>query len=140
MNHETQRRAVFAGLVFDEHGNALEVVYVGRTPCYVVQDGEFRRHVESEKVDRQVIEIFREQVLSHRELLTAKMMEMLGRDDIFTKAMIDDSIENMERLLETGLPEDARDMLGMMGFRVVINVHGELVDLKMPQQETPWDE
>ncbi len=36
--------------------------------------------------------------------------------------------------------DDARMMLGMMGFKIVINVHGELVSLDMPAQEFPDDE
>lgn len=140
MSDYTPRRAVFAGLVYDEQGRPLEVAYVGNTPCYVILDDGFRRHVDSESVDRQVLEIFREQVLSHKEIVTAKIMEMLGQDDIFTKAIIDSSIKNMDRLLEVGLPEDARDMLGMMGFRVVINVHGDIVEIKMPEQPASWED
>lgn len=134
------RQALFAGLVYDEQGRVLEVAYVGGTPCYVVLDDGFRRHIESEVVDRQILNAFREQVLPHRELVTAKVMEMLGQDDLFTKVMIDKSIENMDRLLEIGLPDDARTMLGMLGFRAVINVHGEIVEINMPEQQTPWDE
>ncbi len=140
VNQAKRGSALFAGLVYDEAGNPVEVTSVGGTPCYVVTDGEFRRHIDSEAVDRQVLEAFREQIFSHREIVTAKMMEMLGKDDIFTKAMIDASFENMDRLLEYGLPEDARNLLGMMGFRVVINVHGEVVEIKAPEQPMPRDE
>jgi hypothetical protein len=31
-------------------------------------------------------------------------------------------------------------MLGMMGFKVVVNIHGELIDLDMPAQEFGGDE
>ena len=31
-----------------------------------------------------------------------------------------------------GVPAQARDMLGMLGFRVVVNVHGEVVRLEQP--------
>jgi hypothetical protein len=34
--------------------------------------------------------------------------------------------------MEIGLPEDARTMLGMMGFKVIVNTHGEVVNLEMP--------
>jgi hypothetical protein len=46
--------------------------------------------------------------------------------------------ENIEQLLQTGLPEEARSWLGLMGFRVIIDVHGEVVDLNFP--EAPIDE
>jgi hypothetical protein len=62
------------------------------------------------------------------------MLQMLGKDDLFTKAMVDASIENMDQVIETGLPEDARTWLGMLGFRVVINRHGEVQELDMPEQ------
>jgi hypothetical protein len=67
-------------------------------------------------------------------------MQMMGQEDLFTKAMIDSSLGNMEKMMEHGIPEDARMMLGMMGFKVVINVHGELVDLEAPNQELPDDD
>jgi len=67
------------------------------------------------------------------------MLAMLGKDDLFTKAMIDASIQNMDRhtdlLLEQGLPEDTRAWLGMLGFKVVVNVHGEVVRLDAPAQQ-----
>jgi hypothetical protein len=43
-------------------------------------------------------------------------------------------------MMGQGIPNDARMMLGMMGFKVVINVHGELVDLQAPSQELPDDD
>jgi hypothetical protein len=35
-------------------------------------------------------------------------------------------------LLETGIPEDMRIYLGMVGFKVVINVHGEVLKIDQP--------
>ena len=35
-------------------------------------------------------------------------------------------------LLENGIPEDGRAYMGMLGFKVVINVHGEVVRLDQP--------
>ncbi len=71
---------------------------VGDVPNYVVDDAGFRRHVESEAVDRQVIEMLREQFMAHREIATEAMLQMLGKDDLFTKAMIDASIKNMDQV------------------------------------------
>jgi hypothetical protein len=48
--------------------------------------------------------------------------------------MIDSSIHQMHRLMEQGLPDDARTMLGMIGFKIIVNTHGELVNLDMPGQ------
>jgi hypothetical protein len=113
---------------------------VGGAPNYVVQDAGFRRHVESEAVDLQVIEMLREQFVAHRDIATEAMLQMLGKDDLFTKAMIDVSIKNMDKVLDQGLPDGARAWLGMLGFRVIINTHGQVVRLDMPEQSESFDE
>jgi len=129
------RTALFAGLVSDELDRPVEVVMVSDVPNYVIDDMGFRRHVESEAVDRQVIELLREQFMEHKEIAIDAMLQMLGKDDLFTKAMIDASIRNMDQVIEKGLPDDARAWLGMLGFGVVVNTHGEVVRLDMPEQE-----
>jgi len=131
------RTALFQGLVRDEDGNPVDVVMVGSTPNYVIEDAGFRRHVEAEAVDRRVIELLREQFMAHREIATEAMLQMLGKDDLFTKAMIDASIKNMDQVIEHGLPDDARAWLGMLGFRVILDRHGEVINLDMPEQELP---
>jgi hypothetical protein len=113
---------------------------VGDVPNYVVEDAGFRRHVESEAVDRQVIEMLREQFMAHRDIATEAMLQMLGKDDLFTKAMIDASIKNMDQVLDQGLPDGARAWLGMLGFRVIIDTHGQVVRLDMPEQYDTFDE
>jgi hypothetical protein len=69
-------------------------------------------------------------------------MSMMGKDDLFTKAMIDSSIKNVDNLLvqEQGIPEDARMWLGMMGFKIMVNVHGEVIEISAPTQEVGPDE
>jgi hypothetical protein len=37
-------------------------------------------------------------------------------------------------VISHGLPEGARAWLGMLGFRVIIDTHGEVVELDMPEQ------
>jgi hypothetical protein len=87
-----------------------------------------------------VIELLRGQFLAHRELATEAMLQMLGKDDLFTKAMIDASIKNMDQVLEHDLPEGARAWLGMLGFRVIVDTHGSVVRLDMPEQADDFDE
>lgn len=140
MSSATPRSALFGGLIRDEQDNPVEVVMVGDVPNYVVDDAGFRRHVESEVVDRQVIELLREQFVAHKEIATDAMLKMLGKEDLFTKAMIDASIKNMDQVIEHGLPDDARAWLGMLGFKVVINTHGDVLDLDMPEQTDSFDE
>jgi len=43
-------------------------------------------------------------------------------------------------LLETGIPEEVRAYLGMMGFRIRINHHGEILDVEQPGIAAPDDE
>ena len=139
MDHSPPRSALFSGLIQDEDGNPVDAVMVGDVPNYVVEDAGFRRHVESEEVDRQVIGMLRDQFMAHRDIATEAMLQMLGKDDLFTKAMIDASIKNMDQILNQGLPEGARAWLGMLGFRVIVDTHGEVVRLDMPEQYDEFD-
>jgi hypothetical protein len=140
MANSHARTALFAGLIQDEGGNPVNVVMVGEVPNYVVEDAGFRRHVESKTVDLQVIEMLREQFMAHREIATEAMLQLMGKDDLFTKAMIDASIKNMDQVLEQDLPDGARAWLGMLGFRVIINTHGEVVRLDMPEADEMFGE
>ncbi|RME88438.1 MAG: hypothetical protein D6770_07005 [Anaerolineae bacterium] len=130
------RQPLFAGLVVDEQDRPVDVAYVGDEPCYVVDDDGFRRHIPSEQVDRQVLEQMRAQIEGHEDLLSEQTAKMLGQEDIFTKAVIEQQLKNIgqqfEALLEIGIPEEGRAYLGMMGFKVVINVHGDVVRLEQP--------
>jgi hypothetical protein len=132
-----RRHALFVGLVFSEEGDPAEVAYVGDEPHYVILDAGFRRHVESERVDRQVLGWLQEQFFANQELITDGILSMLGKDDLFTKAMIDASIQNMDQLIEHGLPDDARTWLGMFGFRIIVDIHGDVVRTELPAQEAP---
>ena len=139
--HEPHRQVLFANLVFNEKDEPVEIVYLGGKPHYVILDAGFRRHVEAAHIDRQVVARIRQQILSQRELVTEGILQMMGQDDLFTKALVDTSIEHLgDRLFEQGLPEEARAWLGMLGFKVVVNHHGDVVRLDLPTQEIPLDE
>ena len=129
------RVAMFAGLVVDEEGNAAEVTHVGENACYVVYDDDFRRHIDAEEVDRQVLRFMREQVEGQRDVAVSAVLDMMGKDDIFTKAAVEASINNMEESVGQPIPEDARQLLGMMGFRIIIDIHGNVVDVNFPAGE-----
>jgi hypothetical protein len=128
------KQALFTGLVYDERGNLIETTFVGFEPFYVVDDDGFHRHIPAGEVDRQVLSIFLQQLDENKDLAIEQALKFLGRDDLFTKAAIDASMRNidMNQIIEQGIPEQARDMLGMLGFRIIINVHGELVGLDQP--------
>jgi hypothetical protein len=127
---------LFDGLMVDENGRPVKAAYVGEDPCYVVDDAGFRHHILSEKVDRRVLEMMRQQISGNEDLLSEQTAKMLGTDDIFSKAMIENQLKNIdqqfENVLKTGIPEDGRAYMGMVGFRVVINVHGDVVRVDQP--------
>ncbi|MCB0046662.1 MAG: hypothetical protein H6642_10660 [Caldilineaceae bacterium] len=126
------QNAMFSGLVIDERGNAVEVSQVGDRACYVVNDDGFHRHIDAEMVDRQVLRFMRGQVEGQRDLAVTSMLDMLGQDDIFTKAAIESSIDNMEDAVGNPIPQDALQWLGMLGFQIVINEQGEVQEINLP--------
>jgi hypothetical protein len=133
--------ALFAGLVFDETGQSVEVAYIGGEAHYIVLDNGFRRHVAAREVDRQVLLYVRQQMEPYKDIAIQEMMRMVGRDDLFTKAMIDSSLKNIDQALDQAMPDDTRTWLGMLGFRIVVNIHGEVVHVEMPGQAgDDWDE
>jgi hypothetical protein len=130
------QRALFEGLVVDPNGNAVPVAIVGGSAQYVVTDGGFKFHIDAEGVDREVLRGLGEQVTDNRAAVSEGVMKMLGQDDLFTKAAIDASLRDLsahfDKLIATGLPEDARAYLGMLGFRIVLNYHGEIERIDQP--------
>ena len=130
------KKQLFSGLVFDENNRPAEVAYVGDEPCYVVDDAGFRRHIPSEQVDRQVLSQMQELIKGSENLVSEQAAKMLGQDDLFSVAAIATQLKNMDKqfdnMLQVGLPEDARAYLGMLGFKIIINVHGDVVSVEQP--------
>jgi predicted Fe-Mo cluster-binding NifX family protein len=128
------RQAMFAGLVYDENENVVATAVVGPEAFYVIDDNGFKRHIDSEEVDRQVLSFFLEQLEDNKDLAVEQMLNMMGKDDLFTKAAVDASLRNvnMDEIIAQGVPEQARNMLGMLGFRITINLHGEVIKLEQP--------
>lgn len=135
-------QALFAGLVFNEEGEPVRVVDVGGKPHYAIPHTGFLRHVEAEYVDRQVVARLQERFLAMRELITEVVTQMLGQDDPFTRASIEHAIENMGRLLEARNLnlDELRMALWMLKFRVIVDVHGDVLRLEMPGWDTDGDE
>lgn len=128
------KQALFAGLVYDERDNAVAVAMIGDEAFYVVDDDGFLRHIESEMVDRQVLEFFLQQLEENKDLAIGQAMNMMGKDDIFTKAALDAQMRNIDadQIIEQGIPEQARNAMGMVGFRVIVDVHGEVIRIDQP--------
>ena len=130
------RQPLFAGLVIDEMGRPAETAYVGDEPCYVVDDAGFRRHIPSEQVDRAVLGQIADLMKGSEGMISEQTAKMLGQEDVFTKAAIEAQIKNIDKqfdqLMQVGIPEDMRAYLGMTGFKIIINFHGEVVRVEQP--------
>ncbi len=132
--------AMFEGLVFDERRKAAQVNHVGERACYVVDEDGFLRHIDAALVDQQVLEFLKGQVDQHRDLAVSGMLDLMGKDDIFSKAAVESSIDNIDQAVGQAIPEQSRQWLGMMGFRVIIDDQGEVVDIEMPAGEIEEDD
>jgi hypothetical protein len=126
--------AMFEGLIVDDLGRPVDVAFVGANACYVVDDDGFRRHIDAAKVDGQVLAFMKEQMDTHREIAVPGILEMMGQDDLFTKAAVESSIDKMEEAVGNPLPNEAKSLLGMLGFQIVVDFHGDVVEIKMPEQ------
>ncbi len=136
-------QALFADLVFNEQGEVATVVYIGGEPHYAVPDGDFLRHVEAGYVDRQIVAQIKERTVAMSDLVVEGIVQMLGQEDLFTRASIEHAIKNMDRILEPGVVDvdELRTTLWMAGFRATVNVHGDVVHLEMPGWEgSEYDE
>lgn len=127
---------LFLGLVADENGALVEAGFIGSAPCYVVNDDGFRRHVPAEQIDRAVLNSIAEMMKGSEDLVSEQTAKMLGQEDPFSKAMIASQLKNIhaqfEMLMQTGMPDELRAYLGMMGFKIIVNYRGEVVRVEQP--------
>jgi hypothetical protein len=136
---ESARQAIFAGLIQNEEGEPVDVTYLGDEAFYVIPDGSFRRHVEAAKVDDDVLHLLREQMAGMQDQVVDGVLKYLGKEDLFTKASIDMALKNFDQAFRLADPEQWKPWLGMMGFRVIVNVHGEVVRVESPEQQIDED-
>ncbi len=138
------RQPLFAGLVVDESNRPVETAIVGEEPCYVVDDSGFKRHIPSAQVDRQVLRLMSAQIKGNEDELSEQAAKMLGTEDIFSKALLENQLKNIDQqfdmLMQSGIPEESRAFMGMSGFKVVINVHGEVVRFDQPAAASEGDD
>ena len=61
---------------------------------------------------------------------------MIGDVDIFTHVIIQNQSENLndqfDHLLANGIPEDGRVYLGMLGFKIIVDYHGNVIRVEQP--------
>lgn len=132
----TQRQALFTGLIIDEYDQPVEAGHVGDEAMYIVNDGGFRRHIPAESIDRPVLKTMLSSIEGHEDVVAQQAANMLGQDDPFSKAMIENQLkhidEQIEAVLQAGLPEEWRAYMGMSGLRIRIDVHGEILEINQP--------
>jgi hypothetical protein len=135
---------LFAGLVLDELGNPVEAGFIGSEPCYVINDAGFRHHIPAEQVDRAVLGQIAEVMKGSEDLISEQTAKMLGQNDPFSKAIIGQQLKNIDKqfetLMKTGFPEEMRAYLGMMGFKVIVDYHGEVIRVEQPGSAGGGDE
>jgi len=134
--------AFFEGLVETEDGAKVETALIGGEDFYVIDDQGFRRHVEAAAIDRVVLSQFLEQMQEHRSEASQVMMKLMGSEDLFTKAAVDSTLKNInvDQILGSTLPADARQWLGMLGFKIVTDYHGDVIRVDMPAAPDMEDE
>lgn len=128
------RKPLFPGLIFDEYDRPLETGWIGNEPAYVIDDAGFRRHIPSEQIDRAVLNEIKRSIAGNEDFLSREAAKLVGAEDPFSKAMIENQLKNIEKqfevLFEVGLPEEMRLWLGMIGFKIVVNYHGEVIEVR----------
>ncbi|MFN2182819.1 MAG: hypothetical protein ACK2UU_02450 [Anaerolineae bacterium] len=133
--------ALFGGLVVDENDRAVESTQVGGEPFYVVDDAGFKRHIPAAQIDRQVLQHMQDMMKGSEGMISEQAAKMLGQEDIFSKAMIELQLKNIDQQFETlmqqGIPEAGRTYLGMLGFKIVIDLHGEVLRIEQPSAPEP---
>ncbi len=129
-------KAFFTGLVYDENNNLIETVNIGSEAFYIVDDSGFKRHIDSGDVDEKIMRLFTDQIDGNEEYLANAAANMTGKTDLFSMAMFKSQLKNIdkevENLLKQGPPPGLTEMLGMTGFKVNIDMHGNIVNVNMP--------
>ena len=127
---------LFKGLVVDELDQPVNTGFIGSEPCYIVNDAGFMRHIPSSEVDLKVLQSMGDQISGNENYIADQTAKMMGQDDLFTHAIIENQLKNLDKqfsqVLAAGMPEETRLYLGMMGFKVVIDIHGEIVRIEQP--------
>ena len=129
-------KAFFSGVIYDENDNLIDTVTIGNDAFYVVDDYGFKRHIDSREVDEKVFRLFTDQINGNEEYLANAAANMTGQTDLFSMAMFKSQLKNIDKEIESlfkqGPPKGMTEFLGMSGFKVNIDLHGDIVNVKMP--------
>lgn len=136
--------AFFPGLVYDELDNLLETVTIGNESFYIVDDYGFKRHIESREVDEKIFHLFTDQIDGNEEYLANAAANMTGKTDLFSMAMFKNQLMNIDKEIDSMLnqapPPGLAEFLGMSGFKVNIDLHGNITHVNMPAVADGSDE
>ena len=81
----------------------------------------------------------KEQIDGAQDLIIEGVLDFIGQDDLFTKASVDLALRNFEEGFRSADPEQWKPWLGALGLKVIVNVHGEIVQIDYPAQEIDKD-
>ncbi|HQN04010.1 MAG TPA: hypothetical protein PK174_01210 [Anaerolineaceae bacterium] len=137
-------KPLFTGIVIDEYDQPVETGYIGEEPCYIVNDAGFKRHILAEYIDRQVWDFLTRQIKGNEDLIANQTAQMLGQDDLFSYAIIMQQLTNVDKQFESlqknGIPADALAYIGMMGFKVIVDIHGDVIRVEQPTAPSQGDD
>lgn len=137
-------QAFFSGLVYDENDNLINTVTIGNESFYVVDDYGFKRHIESKEVDEKIFHLFTDQINGNEEYLANAAANLTGKTDLFSMAMFKNQLTNIDKEIDTmlrqGPPQGLTEFLGMSGFKVNIDLHGNITQVNMPAVSEGSDE
>lgn len=124
--------AMFEGFICDEQLRPLAIGWVGADACYLYDDAGFLKHLDAAEIDRKILQFFKDQVLENKETAIRGMLEMMGKDDIFTKTALEYQLAHMDENVDQVIPPQARELLRTLGFKIIIDDQGNLIDIQMP--------
>lgn len=132
--------ASFAGLVKDAAGRAVPVKRIGTRDFYVVTEDGFDYHIEADKVDAAVWARLKASFQQLKGDLLPKALEAMGQGDPFTVAAYEAAIDKIGQPGSATMLPEHRDLLAMIGFHIVIDYHGDVQEVRMPEQAIDPDD
>ena len=128
--------AFFSGLIYDENDNLIQTTTVGNDSFYIVDDDGFKRHIDSRELDEKIVRLFTDQINGNEEYLANAAANMTGKTDLFSMAMFKSQLKNIDKeidqMFRQAPPPGLAEYLGMAGFKVNIDLHGNITNVKMP--------
>ena len=72
--------------------------------------------------------------VEHRDQIPPEALQALTHGDIFQQAAIESALDRVDEIERIEMPPQQRDLLALLGFRVVIDYHGDVLEVVMPDQ------